>query len=90
MNRKPIALAIFIGMAGISMLDARNWSVQSALARALASNSELLFAREQLRLQERVRSLAILGAVPKESVGFGACQTIFDDFCLMQGGKNGA
>ena len=67
MNRKPIALAIFIGMAGISMLDARNWSVQSALARALASNSELLFAREQLRLQERVRSFAILGAVPKLS-----------------------
>ena len=34
------------------------------------------------------------GQAPKrfswESVGFGACQTIFDDFCLMQGGKNGA
>ena len=34
---------------------------------------------------------------PQESVGFGACQTIFDAEdceshlrCLMQGGKNGA
>ena len=67
MNRKPIALAVFIGMAGIPILGARNWSVQSALARALASNSELLFAREQLRLQERIQSLAILGVVPKLS-----------------------
>ena len=70
MNWKPIAVAAVIGMAGIAMLGARDWSVQSALARALVSNSELRFAREQLRLQERVQSLAILGVLPKLSLSY--------------------
>ena len=26
----------------------------------------------------------------QEAVGFGPCRKIFDDFCLMQGGKTGA
>ena len=63
-------MAAVIGMAGIPMLAARNWSVQSALARALASNSELRFAREQLRLRERTQSLAILGVMPQLGVTY--------------------
>ena len=70
MNWKPIAVAAVIGMAGIATLGAGDWSVQSALARALVSNSELRFAREQLRLQERVQSLAILGVLPKLSLSY--------------------
>ena len=69
MNWKPAALAVLIGITVIP-LGARNWSVQSALARVLASNSELLFAREKLRLQARTQSLAILGVMPRIGVTY--------------------
>lgn len=59
-----------VAMAGAPTLGAQSWSVQSALARTLASNSELRFAREQLRLQGRIQSLAILGVMPTLSITY--------------------
>lgn len=59
-----------VAMASAPTLDAQSWSVQSALARTLASNSELRFAREQLRLQGRIQSLAVLGVMPTLSITY--------------------
>lgn len=63
-------MVALVAMAGSPVLYAESWTVQSAVARAVASNSELRFARDRLRLQGRAQSLSVLDVMPNVGITY--------------------